>query len=60
LHKLVCETAGEQAAEIGLARRLGFVEAARLPEFVCDQTGGLHELVLLIKNLSTTDPGETP
>jgi L-amino acid N-acyltransferase YncA len=60
LHKLVCETAGEQFSEIALAERLGFVEAARLPEFVCDRDGVLHEMVVLIKNLCPADPGETP
>jgi GNAT superfamily N-acetyltransferase len=52
LHKLVCETAGEQESEIELARSLGFDEAARLPEFICDRDGHLHELVLLIKELA--------
>ena len=60
LHKLVCETAGGQTAEIALAARLGFVEAARLPEFVCDQDGELHELILMIKDLSPPDSGESP
>ena len=51
LHKLMCETAGRQESEIALARSLGFEEAARLPEFICDRDAQLHELVLLIKNL---------
>jgi GNAT superfamily N-acetyltransferase len=60
LHKLVCETAGSQLSEISLAQQLGFVEAARLPEFVCDRHGELHEMVLLVKNLCPPGPGETP
>ena len=51
LQKVAAECATEQAELIALLRRLGFREAARLPDFVCDRDSRLHEMVLLVYNL---------
>lgn len=49
LHKLLHECAAEQADLIGLLRSFGFLEAARLKEFVRDRHGGLHDMVLMVR-----------
>jgi GNAT superfamily N-acetyltransferase len=54
LHKLVNESAAGQHANIEFLKGLGFVEQARLPEFIRDRTGRLHDMLLLVLDL----PGE--
>ena len=51
LHKLVHECAAEQENLIGLLSALGFHEAARLPDFIRDQHGAYHDMVLMIREL---------
>ena len=46
-HKLVCECAAEQSELIALLRKLLFREEARLPEFIRDPRGRLHDMVLM-------------
>lgn len=48
LHKLVHECAGPQTELITLLSNSGFREAARLPEFVRAQDGGIHDLVMMV------------
>lgn len=52
LHIAVGECAAEQKEMIGLLDRLGFEETIRLPEFVRDRRGGLHDMLLKIRRLS--------
>jgi RimJ/RimL family protein N-acetyltransferase len=47
LHKLVCECAVEQTELIELLKKLGFREAARLPEFIRDREARLHDMALM-------------
>lgn len=51
LHKLVYECAAEQQSLIAFLKRMRFKEAARLPEFICDFDGGLHNLVVMVHEL---------
>jgi RimJ/RimL family protein N-acetyltransferase len=51
LHKLVYECAAEQQSLIALLKRLRFHEAARLPEFIRDFDGRLHDLVVMVHDL---------
>ena len=52
LHKLVCECAAEQAELIEHYSRNGFVSTARLPDFIRDRQGKLHDMVLLVRDLN--------
>jgi GNAT superfamily N-acetyltransferase len=51
LHKLVYECAGEQHSLIGFLKRQRYKEAARLPEFIRDFDGRLHDLVVMVNEL---------
>ena len=51
LHKLVYECAAEQRSLIAFLKLLRFKEAARLPEFIRDFQGGLHDLVVMVHEL---------
>lgn len=48
LHKLVHECAAPQVDLIDLLKQSDFVEVARLPEFVRDRDGRVHDLVVLV------------
>lgn len=52
LHKLVCECAAEKTGLIAAIQRMGFREAARLPEHIRDRRGRLHDMVLLTADIS--------
>jgi len=51
LHKLVYECAAEQSELIDHLTRAKFVATARLPDFIRDRDGKLHDLLLLVRNL---------
>lgn len=51
LHKVVTECAAEQRDLISLLERSGFFEAARLPEFIRDREGRLHDMVMMVYSL---------
>lgn len=51
LQKVVAECAPEQEDFVAMLRRLGFGEVARLPDFVCDRSNKLHEMLVLVYDL---------
>jgi len=51
LNKLDAELMSEQTEAIKTFERLGFVQAAVLPEHVWDQNGDAHDLVIMVNNI---------
>ena len=47
LRKMVVEVIADQAATVGMFQSLGFEPEALLRDHVCDDEGGLHDLMLL-------------
>lgn len=48
LHKLIHECAAPQMELITLLQETGFSEAARVPGFIRDHDGGIHDLVVML------------
>jgi len=51
LHKLVYECAEEQAGLRAFLRKVGFREAARLPDFIRDAQGEFHSMIVMVRSL---------
>src|SRR5512143_3499949 len=54
LHYLMAEVIEEQAAAVRAFEKMGFVRAATYRNFVNDQKGGLHNLLVLLYRMSST------
>jgi len=54
LHYLMAEVIEEQAAAVRAFEKMGFVRAATFRNFVNDQRGGLHNLLVLLYRMSPT------
>jgi RimJ/RimL family protein N-acetyltransferase len=54
LHYLMAEVIEEQSAAVRAFEKMGFVRAATYRNFVNDQKGGLHNLVVLLYRMSAT------
>jgi GNAT superfamily N-acetyltransferase len=52
LHKLVYECAADQTELMEHLARCDFVPAARLPEFILDREGKLHDMVIMLRDLN--------
>lgn len=48
LHRVVADCITGQTEMMSLLQELDFAEACRLPDFVRDRHGGLHEMVLMV------------
>ncbi len=55
LHYLMAEVIEEQAAAVRAFEKMGFVRAATYRNFVNDQGGGLHNLLVLLYRMSSPD-----
>ena len=55
LHYLMAEVVEEQAAAVRAFEKMGFVRAATYRHFVNDQGGGLHNLLVLLYRMSSSD-----
>ncbi|MBE3075164.1 MAG: GNAT family N-acetyltransferase, partial [Actinobacteria bacterium] len=53
LHFLMAEVIEEQAAAVRAFEKMGFVSAATYRNFVNDQKGGIHNLVVLLYRMSS-------
>jgi ribosomal protein S18 acetylase RimI-like enzyme len=53
LHYLMAEVIEEQAAAVRAFEKMGFVRAAKFENFVNDQKGGLHNLLVLLYPMSS-------
>ena len=51
LHKVIYECAAEQQSLIAFLQRVGFSNVARLPDFIRDRDGMLHDMVVMSKSL---------
>jgi RimJ/RimL family protein N-acetyltransferase len=51
LHKLVHECAADQVDLTSLLEKCGYSEVARLPDFVRDHNGALHDMVMMARSL---------
>jgi len=54
LHYLLAEVIEEQAAAVRALEKMGFVRGATYRNFVNDQGGGLHNLIVLLYRMSPT------
>ena len=54
LHYLMAEVIEEQSAAVRAFEKMGFVRAATYRNFVNDQKGGLHNLLVLLYRMSST------
>lgn len=54
LHYLMAEVIEEQAAAVRAFEKMGFVRAATYRNFVNDQKGGLHNLLVLLYRMSSS------
>jgi GNAT superfamily N-acetyltransferase len=52
LHKVKYDCAADQQDLLEFLMHTGFVEAARLPEFIRDSGGRLHEMVVMVRDLA--------
>ncbi len=52
LHKLVYECAADQTELTEHLMRSKFIPAARLPDFIRDRDGSLHDMVILVRDLN--------
>jgi GNAT superfamily N-acetyltransferase len=52
LHKLVYECAADQTELMGHLVHCDFISAARLPDFIRDRNGKLHDMVLMVRDLN--------
>jgi L-amino acid N-acyltransferase YncA len=54
LRKMVVEVIADQEATVGMFRSLGFEPEALLRDHVCDDEGGLHDLMLLAHSVEAS------
>jgi L-amino acid N-acyltransferase YncA len=54
LRKMVVEVIADQEATVGMFRSLGFEPEALLRDHVCDDDGGLHDLMLLAHSVEAS------
>jgi L-amino acid N-acyltransferase YncA len=54
LRHLMAEVIEEQSAAVRAFEKMGFVRAATFRDFVNDQKGGIHNLVVLLYPMSTS------
>jgi RimJ/RimL family protein N-acetyltransferase len=54
LHCLMAEVIEEQAAAVRAFEKMGFARAVTYPNFVNDQKGGIHNLVVLLYRMSSS------
>lgn len=54
LHYLMAEVIEEQAAAVRAFEKMGFVRAVTYRDFVNDQKGGIHNLVVLLYRMSSS------
>jgi len=52
LHKLVYECAADQTELMDHLKRCNFISAARLPDFIRDREGKLHDMVLMVRSVA--------
>jgi RimJ/RimL family protein N-acetyltransferase len=58
LRHLMAEVIQEQAAAVRAFEKMGFVRAAEYRDFVNDQKGRLHNLIVLLYRMSSSDDAE--
>jgi len=52
LHKLVYECAADQTELMDHLKRSKFISAARLPDFIRDRQGKLHDMALMVRSVT--------